>query len=95
MQAEIYIEIPIQITFTIDPGQKTTHWEPGFPPSIEDKAVTTGAVLKAVNDYIEEHEDEIDAELMEIANQNKMADEEYLADIKYNEMKERYNDHWK
>ena len=85
----IYIEIPVEISFSIDPGQKQTWDEPGFPPCIEDKAVTTGAVLKAVNDYIREHEDEIDAELMDLVKQKKMANEEYLADIKYNEMRER------
>jgi hypothetical protein len=83
----IYIEIPIQITFSIDPGQKQTHWEPGFPACVEDKAITTDSVIKAVNEYIEEHEDLVDAELMEKTRQRKGADEEYQADIKYNEMK--------
>ena len=98
MKATIYIEIPVGITYSIDPGQKGRFsgppedcW-PGYPACVEDKAVTTGAVLKAVNEYMETHDVEIDEQLMEIERQKKGADEEDAADRKYQEMKERYNE---
>ena len=87
MKETLYLEIPVEITFNVDPGQKTTHWEPGFPPSIEDKCFDLNQVQNAVQDYLKDKEDLVDAELMQLVRQKKMANEEYLADLKYNEMK--------
>ena len=90
----LYIEIPVEIMYSIDPGQKGRFsgppedcW-PEYPACVEDKVIDEKQIMSEVRRQIYEDET-IDEQLMEIANQNKMDEMEYLADLKYNEMKER------
>ena len=90
----IYIEIPVNITFNVDPGQKQT-WgdnggDPPLPPSIEDMGFDKEQVLRAVRYEIYGKGSTVDEELMEFANQQKQADEEDLDDRKYQERKDAY-----
>ena len=85
----IYIEIPVEISFSIDPGQKATHWEPGFPPCVEEMDINPGQILDEIRKVIFDDKSDIPEKLMDLVNQKKMANEEYLADIKYQEMRER------
>jgi len=90
MEATIYIEIPVTVTFSVDPGQKQTHTDPGFMPSIEDIDYDGKQVLDAVGAEIFGEKSHIEEELMEIAVDAKRADEEDQAEMKYNEMKDAH-----
>ena len=94
METTIYIEIPVKVTFSVDPGQKET-WgdnggDPPIPGSIEDKDFDEGQVLTAVRDAILSKKSNVDEELMEVAVQAKRTDEEDRGDKKYQEIKDAY-----
>ena len=68
MKAEIYIEIPVKVTFSIDPGQTKTHYDPGFPPQIEDIDFDSKQALIEIHNTIFDKDSWVGEELMNIAN---------------------------
>ena len=65
METTIYIEIPIQITFSVDPGQKGNWNQPEYPATIEDIDFNDKQVIEAVNNEIYGEHSTIDEELWE------------------------------
>jgi len=51
-QKTIRIEIPVQIRFRIDKGQKGTWEQPEYKPSIEDICFDDKQVIEAVNQEV-------------------------------------------
>jgi len=69
----IYIKIPVEISFSIDPGQKGKFSGqpedccPKYPPSIEDMDIDPGQILDAIRKAIFDDKSTIPEQLMEIA----------------------------
>ena len=51
-QKTIRIEIPVQISFSIDKGQKGTRNQPNYEPSIEDVTFDDKQIIEAVNNEV-------------------------------------------
>ena len=85
MKETLYLEIPVEISFSIDPGQKATHWEPGFPPCVWEMDINPGQILDEIRKVIFDDKSDIPEKLMEIVRQRKGAAEEDAADRKYHE----------
>jgi len=98
MKATIHIEIPVEISFSINPGQKgrfsgpPEDCRPEYPPEIENMDIDPGQILDEIRKAIFDDKSDIPAQLMEIARQKKGFNEEDAADRKYQEMKERYDE---
>ena len=98
MKETLYIEIPVEISFSIDPGQKgrfsgpPENCCPEYPACVEDMDINPGQILDEIRKAIFDDKSDIPEQLMEIARQKKGSAEEDAADRKYNEMKERYED---
>ena len=68
----IRIEIPVQIRFVIDKGQKGTRNQPNYEPSIEDITFDDKQIIEAVNNEVYGEESTIEDELWEITNTDNM-----------------------
>ena len=88
MEATIYIEIPIKISFSVDPGQMQTCTDPGYPPQIEDIDFDDKKVIEAVNTEIFGEKSTIDEDLMNEAIEQKKAKQEDYGDMKYEQSRE-------
>ena len=51
-QKTIKIEIPVQLSFMIDKGQKGTRNQPDYKPSIEDVTFDDKQVIEALNNEV-------------------------------------------
>jgi len=77
----LFIEIPVEITFSIDPGQKGRFSGrpddccPEYPAMVEDKTFNFEEVLSAVIEKIYGLDSTIDEELMAIATWRKEGEE--------------------
>jgi len=89
MEATLYIEIPVKVTFSANPGYPQTHDEPGCRPEVEDIDYDEQSVISAVNEAIYGKKSTIDEDLLEHAENEGRRYEEDKADYKYHEMKER------
>lgn len=71
--ATIYIEIPVKISFSIDPGQKGRFSGPPedccpeYPACVEDMDIDPGQILDAIRKAIFDDKSTIPEQLMEIA----------------------------
>jgi len=71
MKEIIYIEIPVEIEFSIEEGYTQTWDEPGQPTSVEDISFDRHQVIEEINDYIFGKNSTIDEDLLAIAEQRK------------------------
>ena len=62
-QKTIFIQIPVQISFVIDKGQKGTRNQPHYEPSIEDITFDDKQVIEAVNNEVYGEKSLIEEEL--------------------------------
>jgi len=65
METILYIEIPVKVTFSIDPGQKGNWNQPEYPASIEDIDFDDKQVIEAVNNEIYGEKSTIDEDIWE------------------------------
>ena len=72
MKETLYIEIPVEITFSIDPGQIQTHTNLGYPPSIEDIEFDNNQVIKEIEKAIYDKNSTVEEELMDAAINNTL-----------------------
>lgn len=75
MEATIYIEIPVKVTFSIDPGQRgifdqaPENCQPEYPASVEDINYSFDQIAGEVYEAIHGKDSTIEEELMEIARE--------------------------
>ena len=88
METVVYIEIPVPITFSIDPGQTQTD-EPGYPAQVEDIMWDQRKAIIEIDKAIYGKDSTINEDLMAHAESERRHYDEDQADYKYQEMKER------
>jgi len=86
----VWVEIPVEITFSVDPGQKQTHTDPGYEPQVEDISFDDKQVIIALENEIYGEQSTIHETLMNECLEDAQADAEYWADQRYNEKKEPF-----
>ena len=86
----VWVEIPVEITFSVDPGQRQTWEEPGYGPQIEDIRFNNDQVISALEHEIYGEKSTIPETLMNEYLEDAQADKEYWAEQKYNEKKEPF-----
>lgn len=89
MKTTVYIELPIEIDFSIDPGQKQTWDDPGFPASVEDISYDHDQVIKALDEAIYGEKSTIDEDLMEAAEEARRGYGAEKAEYFYGQIKDR------
>jgi len=67
-QKTIRIEIPVQISFSIDKGQKGNWNQPDYKPSIEDVTFSDKQVIEALNNEVYGEKSLIEETLWEEVN---------------------------
>ena len=90
MEHTIFIEIPVDITFSVDPGQEGSWYEPAYSPQIEDIRFNNNQVISALEHEIYGEKSTIPETLMNEYLEDAQADAEYWADQRYNEKKEPF-----
>ncbi len=89
MESTIYIEIPVNVTFSVDPGQKGSWDEPGYPAQVEDIDFDRHQVIEAVSEAIYGEKSTIDEDLMADAEEAGRNYEFEKADYLYEQKKDR------
>jgi len=86
----VWVEIPVDITFSVDPGQEGSWDQPAYSPQIEDIRFNNDQVISALEHEIYGEKSTIPETLMNEYLEDAQADAEYWADQRYNEKKEPF-----
>ncbi len=71
MKKTVFIEIPVTISFFIDPGQEQTLDDPGYPVQVEDIMYSHAQVIDALDHELYGEGSTIEEELIELVENDK------------------------